>query len=185
MAMPYDPTDPFSYEKIPALSWKDLPVGATFTLEILEPAKSLQSTNFATQQPDFWDAEKTRPKMAAVINVVVLAGPHSVGETRSVWAQIPSNLFIAIKDAQKAVEARLAAGGILHLKFMGTKPHENKNFSPIKQFVAKYEPPATTPQQHDPFAEQATPAAPAYPATPQHHHATAPPRPATTARPRF
>jgi hypothetical protein len=149
--------DPFSGgEKIPSLSWKDLPVGSMFVCEVLEPAKSLQSTNFETQLPDFWDAEKTRPKMAAVVNVRVLSGPHSVGEDRSIWAQIPSNLFIAIKEAQQVAGTRIAAGGILHLKFIGTKLHENKRYSPIKQYAAKYEAPASS-TQPDPFVEPAKP----------------------------
>jgi hypothetical protein len=145
--------DPFAGgEKVPSLSWKDLPVGSTFTLEILEAAKSLQSTNFESGQPDYWDEEKTRPKMAAVINVRVLGGPHSVGEDRSIWAQIPSNMFIAIKEAQKAADARIAPGGTLHLRFTGTKPHENKRYSPIKQYEAKYVAPtgSTAP---DPFTQ--------------------------------
>jgi hypothetical protein len=162
------PDDPFGYEKVPSLSWKDLPVGSTFSLEVLEPAKALQSTNFETQQPDYWDAEHTRPKMAAVINVRVVAGPHSVGEVRSIWAQIPSNLFVAIKNAQKAADAPLAPGGLLHLRFAGTVVHENKRYSPIKQYEAKYTPPAAAPDPfiHE-FAPEAQPsAAPAAPAAP-------------------
>jgi hypothetical protein len=175
--------DPFSGgEKIPSLSWKDLPVGSTFTVEILEPAKAIQSRDFETGELAFWDTDKQQPKMSAVINVHVLAGPHSIGEDRSIWAQIPSNILMAMKEAQKAAEARIETGGILHLKFTGTKPHENKRYSPIKQYVCKYEPPASTPQ-HDPFAEQAKPAAPAQPATAQHQ--ATPQRPATAGRPRF
>jgi hypothetical protein len=153
MAYTPDPTDPFSGgEKTPSLSWKGLPVGATFSLEVLEAAKPLQSRNFESGELDYWDTEHKQPKMAAVVNVRVLAGPHSVGEERSIWAQIPSNMFIAIKEAQKTADARLAAGGKLHLRFAGEKPHDNKRYSPIKQYEAKYEPPTT-----DPFAQPQAP----------------------------
>jgi hypothetical protein len=161
MAYRPDTEDPFNYDRIPSLSWKDLPVGSTFALEVLEPAKSLQTTDFETQQPAFWDAEQTRPKMAAVVNVRVLDGPHSVGEERSIWAQIPSNLFIAIRDAQKAAELKLAPGGTLYLRFTGTKPHENARFSPIKQYEAKYMPPATP--VPDPFLHEFAPPTPQAP----------------------
>lgn len=157
MAYLPQPDDPFAGgEKVPSLSWKDLPVGSIFTLEVLEPAKSLQSTNFESGQPDYWDEDKTRPKMAAVLNVKVLAGPHSVGEKRSIWAQIPSNLFIALKEAQSKAEARFAPGGLLEIRFAGTKPHENKRYSPIKQYEAQYDARGAT-TATDPFTQhQAT-----------------------------
>lgn len=152
MAYVSDASDPFSGgEKVPSLSWRDLPVGSTFTLEILEEAKALQSRDYETNEPAFWDPEHKRPVMSAVLNVCVQAGPHSVGEERSIWAQIPSNLFVALKEAQKVAEAKFAPGGILHLKFAGTVPHENKKYSPIKQYQAKYEPPVAV----DPFAPTA------------------------------
>jgi hypothetical protein len=157
MAYTPDPTDPFSGgEKVPSLSWKDLPIGSTFSLEVLEAAKPLQSRNFESGELDYWDAERQRPKMAAVVNVRVLQGPHSVGEDRSIWAQIPSNMFVAIKEAQKTADARLTPGGKLHLRFTGTIPHENKRYSPIKQYEAKYEPPVAP--APDPFAQPPTPA---------------------------
>jgi hypothetical protein len=180
MAYIPDATDPFSGgEKLPSLSWKGLPIGSTFTLEVLEPAKALQSTNFETGELDFWDAEKQRPKMAAVLNVHVIQGPHSIGEDRSIWAQIPSNLFIALKEAQKAADARFGPGGTLHLRFTGEEPHKNPRFNAIKQYQAKYEPP-TESAQADPFAkpaQKATPQAP--PAQSQAQGwSSAPPKPA-------
>ena len=159
--MTYDPTDPFSGgEKVPSLSWKGLPIGSLFILEISAPAKALQSRNFDTNLPDYWDPDKTRPKMSAVVNVRVLQGPHSVGEDRSIWAQIPSNLFVAIKEAQKAVDRRLEPGGILHLKFIGETPHEDKRKNPIKNYAARYTPPAMA-QQSDPFTDQSSHQSPA------------------------
>jgi hypothetical protein len=159
MAYRPEADDPLSGgEKIPSLSWKDLPIGSLFTCEVLEPAKSLQSRDFSTNELAYWDAEKTRPILSAVINVRVLSGPHSVGEDRSIWAQIPSNLFVALKEAQKAAECRIAPGGTLHLKFTGEVPHENPRFNKIKQYAAKYIP-GTASTAPDPFAGQAAPAA--------------------------
>ena len=156
--MPYipDPHDPFSRsERMPSLSWKNLPVGSTFELLVTEPAKLLQGRDFETNLPSFWDApQNTQPKMSAVINVVVVHGPHSVGELRSIWAQKPSNLFVALANAQKAADAPFAPDGTLHLRFIGEKPHVNPRNNPIKQYEAKYVPPRV-----DVFAESPTPVA--------------------------
>jgi len=150
MAYRPDVNDPFyGGEKVPTLSWRDLPVGSTFTVEVLEEAKALQGRNYDTNEPDWWDAARTQPKMNAVINVLVRQGPHSVGEQRSIWAQIPSKMFLALKDAQKAAGAKLAPGGILHLRFDGEEPHKDKKKNAIKLYAAKYEPAA----QADPFGD--------------------------------
>jgi hypothetical protein len=154
--MPYTPEaeDPFGTTKTPSLSWKGLPVGSTFTLEVLAPAKILHSRDFSTGDPAFWDpVTKQSPILSAVVNVKVVAGPHSVNEERSVWAQRPSNLYAAVADAQKAAQAKLAPGGILHLRFSGEKPHENPRFNAIKEYQAKYEPPAATADVFVPTAQ--------------------------------
>lgn len=154
MAYIPEATDPFSGgTKTPSLSWKGLPVGSAFRLEVLEPAKLIHSRNFETNEPDYWDTEKTQPKMSAVINVRVIAGPHSIGEDRSIWAQKPSNLFVAIADAQRAAGSRIEARGTLHLTFAGETPHENKRYSPIKQYTAQYTPP-TSAARPDAFGEE-------------------------------
>ena len=141
--MAYNPEseDPFGGSpKSPSLSWKDLPIGSEFTLKVLEPAKLLQGRNYDTNLPDYWDGAHTEPKMSAVINVRVLAGPHSVGEDRSVWAQKPSSLYVAIADAQRLAATRIDAGGTLVLRFAGEKPHEDRKKHAIKQYAAKYVP---------------------------------------------
>jgi hypothetical protein len=155
--MPYYPdmNDPFyGGEKTPSLSWKDVPVGTVFVCEIQEPAKLLQSRDFTTNEPAYWDDAKQNPVMSAVLNVQVMAGPHSVGEARSIWAQVPSNLFVALKEAQKTAGAPFAPGGLLRLEFTGEKPHEKKGFNPIKQYSAKYKPPVEQPGA-DPFDDPA------------------------------
>jgi hypothetical protein len=155
--------DPFSGgEKVPSLSWNKLPHGSVFTLEILEPAKKLQERDFNTGKPKFWDDDRTQPVHAAVINVLVKTGPHSVGELRSIWATIPSNMYIALKDAQKQAGAPFSPGGTLRIRLKGEEPHRDPNKHAIKQYEAKYEPPAAG---TDVWGE--TPATPAaQPATP-------------------
>jgi hypothetical protein len=149
--------DPFyGGEKIPSLSWRNLPHGSTFRLEILEEARLLQSRDFETQELAWWDKEKTRPILSAVVNVQVLDGPHSVGEKRSIWAQKPSNMFMALLEAQKTVGQKFLPGGLLQLKFTGEEKHKDPRMNPIKQYAAKYTPPA----QPDPFSETTTPAKP-------------------------
>ena len=154
--MPWQPdkNDPYyGGEKIPSLSWKGLPHNTIFVTEVLEEATLLQSTDYESREPAFWDKEKTRPKMAAVTKVLVKEGPHSVGEERSIWATIPSNLFIAIKEAQKTAGQKLLPGGILRLCLTGEKKHEDPRMNDIKQYAARYTPPAAT-QTTDPFADQ-------------------------------
>jgi hypothetical protein len=142
---PYAANDPFSGGvRIPSLSWKALPIGSTFTLQVLEGAKLLQSRNFETNEPAYWDDEKQNPVMSAVVNVRVLTGPHSVGEDRSIWAQKPSDLFAAIAAAQQAAGTQIAPGGTLHLRFIGETPHKDKRYSPIKNYAAKYDPPTAS-----------------------------------------
>jgi hypothetical protein len=154
--MPYIPTkdDPFyGGEKIPSLSWKALPVGSTFTVEILDAAKTLQSRDYESGELAYWDEAKTQPKLSAVLNTLVTAGPHSVGEERSIWANIPSNMFVALKNAQKDAGEPFRAGGTLYLRFIGEEPHKNPRMNPIKLYQAKYIPPVVTPSMPDPFAE--------------------------------
>lgn len=158
MAYRPDDTDPFyGGERIPSLSWDKLPIGATFTVRINEPAKLLQSAEFGTGALKFWDTERTRPVMCAVLNVTVVLGPHSVDEERSIWAQIPSNLFLALKEAQKQADCKFLPGGTLHLRFVGEQPHKTKGFNAIKQYQARYIPPVQT-QGPDPFVNGEAPA---------------------------
>ena len=176
---PQTDEDPFeSAEKTPSLSWRNQPVGTVFVCEVLEPAKKLQSRNYDTNKPDYWENDPTSPKMAAVINVLVQSGPHSVGEKRSIWAQIPSNMFVEIREAQTTAGARLAPGGILQLKFVGEVPHPDPKKNPIKQYKARYSPPAAS-GEADPFGE--TPAQPAQPAQASRPYNT--PRPAASVQP--
>lgn len=187
MAYVPDASDPFALgKKMPSLSWRGLPIGSTFTLRVLEPAKLLQSNDFTTQKPKFWEDDPSRPVMSAVINVTVLAGPHSVGEERSIWAQRPSDLFAAIAQAQVDAQARITTGGTLHLKLVGETKHPDPRMNPIKNYAAKYEPPVpdvfAAPSQA-PAAPAAQPGMQSWGARPATTTAPTTPQPATAAKP--
>jgi hypothetical protein len=138
--------DPFEGgEKVPSIGWQvsrgvDYPVGTKYRIELDEFPKKLQSRNYDTNEPDWWDDDKTQPKMSAVLTGTVLKGPQGVGERRSVWANIPSNLFAALKEAQKT--EKFKPKSIVEIEFTGSVPHENPKKNDIKQYSATHEPPS-------------------------------------------
>ena len=145
----HDYADPFEGgTSVPSLSFKDAPVGTTYTGTITEPASLVQSRDYETGEPAFWDVEQKQPKMSAVLRLAV---KELDGEERSVWAQKPSALFAALADAQRAAGARFEAGGTLAIKYTGDKPNaKNPRLNPAKQYAARYTPPAAA----DPFGGQ-------------------------------
>lgn len=130
--------DPFAGGvKVAALSFKDQPVGATVIMQVTGPAKLVQSRDFETGEPAYWDEAHTQPKMSAVVNGTV------DGEERALWAQKPSAMFTAIAEAQTKAGERIAAGGTLKIKYTGDKPNaKNPRLNAAKQYAAIYEPPA-------------------------------------------
>lgn len=133
--------DPFaSAVKVPSVSWRDVQVGQTVTMVVSGPAKKVQSRDFETGQPAYWDEARTQPKYSAVVNGTV------DGEDRAIWAQIPSALFAAIGKAQADAGAKIDAGGTLRIQRTEDKPNaKNPRLNPAKQFIAKYEPPKADP----------------------------------------
>jgi hypothetical protein len=147
--------DPFGMESIPSLSFRDAPIGTTYTGTILSPIRWVQTRNFETQKPKVWD--DGNPVMAAVIELEVQ------GEKRTVWAVKPSSMFAAIAAAQKEANAGpLAVGGTLAIRLIGTKPStKGAQLNPAKQYAAKYTPPAAT--HGDVFGDAPTPPSPSVP----------------------
>ena len=114
--------DPFAgAEKAPSVSFKNAPVGTTYTGTVTDVPKLIQSRDFNTGEPAFWPAsrpgEEPNPKMSVVINFDV------EGEPRSLWAQKPSAMFQALADAQRAAGAKIEPGAVLSVKFTGEKEH--------------------------------------------------------------
>jgi hypothetical protein len=137
--------DPFEGgERIPSIGWQvsrgvDYPVGTKYRLKLDGPAKLLQSRNYDTNEPDWWDRAETQPKMSAVLAGVVLAGPTGEGEKRSVWANKPSNLFAALKDAQSGEGKKFKEGSVVEIEYLGSVPHEDPKKNPIKQYKVTHE----------------------------------------------
>jgi len=138
----------------PAVSFKAAPPGSFVTIAIDEDAKWLQTRDFETGEPEFWDArpgEQPNPKMAAVVTGVVQSTPWAdasgqTGERKALWAGYPSNLFEAVKNAKKAAGNGTAlpilAGGTLHVAFTGEEPNKkNPRLNNVKLYAAQYVPP--------------------------------------------
>lgn len=165
--------DPFAgSDSVPSVSFKDTPVGTSYTGRVTEAPKLVQARDYESGQPAFWS--DGNPKMTVVTRLDIN------GEERSLWAAKPSALFRAIADAQKAAGAQIAVGGTLTVTFSGEKPNEkNPRLNPQKLYTVTYQPPnafgddqAATPvpaQQAIPQAAPAQQAPPAAaPAVPQY-----------------
>lgn len=136
--------DPFAgAEKAPSLSFKDMPVGTTYTGVVTEGPKLVQSRDFNTGEPAFWPAsrpgEEPNPKMSVVINLDV------EGEPRSLWAAKPSAMFAALAEAQKKAGAKIEAGATLSVRFTGEEKHTDpdkirRGLPAKKLYSAKLEP---------------------------------------------
>jgi hypothetical protein len=145
-----DTNDPFYRpDKAKSLSWKGAPVGAKVVMVLDGAATKVQSRNYETGKPDFWD--DGNPKYS-----VVLTGDVK-GKRRSLWAAIPSALFFALGDAQDKSGAKFGNGGELTVEYVGDKPNENPRFNASKQFTAKYVPPAPSAESSDPWADEEPP----------------------------
>lgn len=156
--------DPFGGEKVPAISWKDAPIGATVALEVLGAAEVVQSRDFETNKLEFWEPEypgaPPQPKWSVVVNGLVN------GEKKALWMPKTSkegSLCRAIGDAQTAAGFMVAAGTRLTVQLMGEEPPppDRPRNSPRKLYRAKLEPgapggPSDAFQQ--PQAQQAPPA---------------------------
>lgn len=140
--------DPFEGgEKVPSITWQvsrgnDYPIGTKYTIELDESPKLLQSRNYDTNEPDWWDDAKTQPKMSAVLTGIVLVGPQGVGEKRSVWANKPSNLFVGLKEAQTGDGNKFKKGSKVTIELVGTEPAKNDpqgKKNPVKLFKVTHE----------------------------------------------
>lgn len=155
--MSYDDNDPFAGgDKRPSLSFKDLPIGTTFRLVVDEPPKKVHKRDYQTGEPAYWtNKDGTKSEKWTVVT-----GGHVDGEPRSVWADVPSQLFSAIAEAQKAAGKRIAEGGVLVITLTERRinPEKPRN-APQNIHAVTYTPPASA----DPFSDQA-PTPPAQPA---------------------
>ncbi len=112
--------DPFGYVKVPAVSFKNAPIGTEVRFEVTEQAKMVQQRDFSTKELKVWP--DGNPRMAAVFRGRVN------GEGRSLWAPKPGSLFTAIGEAQhEAGGRRIGPGDVLIVKLIGEKPSGKGN----------------------------------------------------------
>lgn len=139
--------DPFlEGDKAPAISFANAPIGTVITVQVTDGPKKVQGKDFKTGDPAVWP--DGNPKYSAVINGTV------DGEPRSVWAQIPSDLFAKLKDAQKALGRSVRDGDTLAIKFTGEEPGSG---NPKKVYAVRITPgtPAAA-KAADPFSDSAS-----------------------------
>lgn len=108
MSEEYD--DPFAqHDKAPAMSFADQPLKTVHTIDVSEPARAVQQTDYESRQPAFWenrDGTLGKPKMAAVYN-----GVDKDGKPLSLWAPIPGDLFEKLGKWEKAYREKGAPIG--------------------------------------------------------------------------
>lgn len=138
--------DPFYVpDKAKAISWKSAPIGAKVEMTLDGPAVKVQARKYGTTDLDWWDDEKTQPKMNVVLTGTVK------GVRRSIWALLPSNLFFVLGNAQDKAGARFGKGGVLVVEYIGEKASDNPAYNPAKQFSAVYTVPAAGADDSDPW----------------------------------
>lgn len=127
--------DPFATrESAPALSFRDKPVGTTYTGTVTDRPTLVQSRDFETGERATWP--DGNPKMSVVTQLDVN------GDKVALWAPKPSAMFAAIAAAQQDAGARIDVGGTLSVTYSGDKPNEkNPRLNPQKQYRVTYQPP--------------------------------------------
>lgn len=154
--------DPFAGgESRPSVSFKDTPVGTSYTLKVDKAPEMVQARDYESGEPAFWN--DGNPKMTVVTGVIDVA----TGEEKSLWAAKPSALYRALGDAQRAAGSLISVGDTLVVTFSGEKPNEkNPRLNPQKLYTVQL-------QKGDAFAQDV----PAPAAAPQAAGAPAPAAP--------
>jgi hypothetical protein len=149
MTTPNDalPPDPFDVPpSVPSLSFKDAPIGTTYTGRVVRLPSLIQSRDFEDSSLKFWP--DGNPMMTAVFHITL-----ANGEERSVWCPKPSSMFAAVTEAQNANKQRMLLGDTVTITFTGEVANAtNPRLNPAKQYAVKIVP-------ADPFAGQQLPPA--------------------------
>lgn len=138
--------DPFAeQEKLPSVSFKDVPVGTWYEGDVVEAPSFAQSRDYDTNEPLFWQPNKkqsTQPTEQPVMSIVTVLEIN--GERRGLWASKwnkPGSMFSAIQEAQKTAGAQVTVGGRLAVGLIGIEPSDNPKFNDRKLYAARYTPP--------------------------------------------
>lgn len=166
-------------------SWKFANPGDTHTGTITEVSDARQATEFGSNEPAFWDREKTRPKMQVAVTLdTAERDPQDANDTgkRTLWVVEDGrsgSILSAIRQAvHQAGAGTIDIGGQLTVAFSGFDPNSKNPANPRKVYTASYVPPAPAggmftnqaPAQPAaapaPAAPAPAPAAPAQPVAP-------------------
>ena len=161
-------------------SWKFTNPGDTHTGTITEVSDARQATEFGSNEPAYWDREKTRPKMQVAVTLdTTERDPQDANDTgkRTLWVVEDGrsgSILSAIRQAVHQVGAgTIDIGGQLTVTFSGFDPNSKNPANPRKVYTAAYQAPApaggmfTNQAPAQPVAPAAAPAQPvAAPAAP-------------------
>lgn len=161
-------------------SWKFTNPGDTHTGTITEVSDARQATEFGSNEPAYWDREKTRPKMQVAVTLdTTERDPQDANDTgkRTLWVVEDGrsgSILSAIRQAvHQAGAGTIDIGGQLTVAFSGFDPNSKNPANPRKIYTAAYVPPApaggmfTNQAPAQPVAPApAAPAAPAQPVAP-------------------
>lgn len=163
-------------------SWKFTNPGDTHTGTITEVSDARQASEFGSNEPAYWDREKTRPKMQVAVTLdTAERDPQDASDTgkRTLWVVEDGrsgSILSAIRQAvHQAGAGTIDIGGQLTVTFSGFDPNSKNPANPRKIYSASYVPPA-------PAGGMFTNQAPAQPAAPA-PAAPAAPAPAAPAQP--
>lgn len=164
-------------------SWKFTNPGDTHTGTITEVSDARQASEFGSNEPAYWDREKTRPKMQVAVTLdTAERDPQDANDTgkRTLWVVEDGrsgSILSAIRQAvHQAGAGTIDIGGQLTVTFSGFDPNSKNPQNPRKIYAASYVPPApaggmfTNQAPAQPVAASApaapAPAAPAQPVAP-------------------
>lgn len=155
-------------------SWKFANPGDTHTGTITEVSDARQATEFGSNEPAYWDREKTRPKMQVAVTLdTTERDPQDANDTgkRTLWVVEDGrsgSILSAIRQAvHQAGAGTIDIGGQLTVNFSGFDPNSKNPANPRKVYSASYVPPApaggmfTSQEPAQSAAPVATPATPA------------------------
>ena len=147
-------------------SWKFANPGDTHTGVITEVGDARQASEFGSNEPAYWDREKTRPKMQVAVTLdTAERDPQDANDTgkRTLWVVEDGrsgSILSAIRQAvHQAGAGTIDIGGQLTVTFSGFDPNSKNPQNPRKIYSASYVPPA-------PAGGMFTNQAPAQPAAP-------------------
>lgn len=174
-----------------SVSFKDAPVGTQYRWQIIDQPEKVQSIDYISKEPAFWDKEKTEPKMSIVVGVHDLMANN--GEELGLWMKYRSALHKAIIAAVERSGVPVIPGTIIDAQITGYQSDPARpQAQPARQWqawttagappvavsddpFAPPAPPIQAPVQQVPQVQQAQQAAPVQPSGWNRSQASAPP----------